>query len=82
MYSDRERSQLTPLKLAISQLAGVNSLTGYKVPCLGAAGLPPLAVEDVACATVAVTLDPSIGGVVDINSIIQLARNARPLHTS
>jgi hypothetical protein len=78
MFSHHQASQLTPVKLAISTVAGINSHTGYRIPCLGAAGLPPLAVEDVARATISVTLDENITGVVDINAISRLARTPSP----
>lgn len=72
MYSSRDRPHLAPVKGIISGIAQINSRLGGKLPFIGAAGVEPLDVEIVARATVAATLDESVAGVVDVNTLAKL----------
>jgi hypothetical protein len=72
MYSNTDRPHLQPVKDIISGIAGINSRSGGKLSFLGGLGVQPLNVETVARATIAATLDPSIQGIIDVESLTRL----------
>jgi hypothetical protein len=72
MYSNHERPHLQPVKQIISGIAGVNQRLGGSLPFLGAIGVPPLDVAMVARAVITATLDESIKGVVDADTLARL----------
>jgi hypothetical protein len=72
MFSNHDRPHLAPVKGIISTIASINSKLGGALPLVGAAGISPLEVQIVARATISATLDPSITGVVDVNTISRL----------
>lgn len=73
MYSNTDRQHLTPLKTVVAGISGINSRLGGKLPFLGAIGVQPLNVEIVARATITATLDPSIRGIIDVDTITRLS---------
>jgi hypothetical protein len=74
MYSGHDRPHLEPIKGLISGISGINKALGGNLPLVGAAGITPLDVEVVARATIAATLDESLEGIVDVDTLSQLGR--------
>jgi hypothetical protein len=73
MFSNHDRPHLNPLKGVISGIARINHSLGGSIPFIGAAGVPPLDVNVVARAVIAATLDETVKGVVDIDTLARLA---------
>jgi hypothetical protein len=77
MYSNHDRPHLLPLKTLVSGIAGINQRLGGKLPFLGAVGVSPLDVQIVARAVIAATLNETINGVVDIDTLARLGSTTK-----
>lgn len=69
-----------PISIPLAAITGItstlNSLTGGRIPLIGAAGQKPLKVDTVAEAAVQAIDESDVSGVLDIAAMEQLAQRA------
>lgn len=73
MIYDSTRPITVPLALATGITSSLNSLTGGRIPFLGAAGQKALRVDTVANAVVQAIEEENVSGVVDVAAMERLA---------